>query len=69
MEVELNAEPIFIKPHPGLYYMRSKLDAECKHLQDTGIVEPVHYARLASPVVLALQHDGSVWVCGELPAG
>ena len=58
MEVELNAAPISIKPHLGLYYMWSKLDAECKGLRDTGIVEPVHYARLASPAVSVLQHHG-----------
>ena len=41
MELEPNAAPIFIKPCPVLFYMRSKLDAEYKGLQDTGIVAPV----------------------------
>ena len=63
MEVEPNAAPIFIKPHPVLYYMRSKLDAEYKCLQDTGIVEPVRYARWASPAVL--KRDESARVCGD----
>ena len=65
VEVEPNAAPIFIKPRPVSYYMRSKLDAEYKRLQDTGIVEPVRYARWASPAVPVLKRDGSVRVCGD----
>ena len=65
MEVEPNASPIYIKPCLVLYYMQSKLDAEYKHLQETGIVEPVRYARWASPAVPILKRDGSVWVCGD----
>ena len=49
--------------HPRLvlyvYYMRSKLDAEYKRLQDTGIVEPVRYGWWALPAVPVLKHDGS----------
>ena len=65
VEVEPNAAPIFIKPRPVSYYMRSKLDAEYKRLQDTGIVEPVRYAWWASPAVPVLKRDGSVRVCGD----
>ena len=65
VDVEPNAASIFIKPRPVSYYMRSKLDAEYKSLQDTGIVEPERYARLASPAVPVLKRDGSVRVCGD----
>ena len=65
VEVELNAAPIFIKPHPVSNYMRSKLDAEYKHLQDTGIMKPVRYARWVSPAVPVLKRDGSVRVCAD----
>ena len=61
VEVEPNAAPIFIKPRPVSYYMQSKLDAEYKRLQDTGIMEPVRYARWASPAVPITNCCGWAW--------
>ena len=65
VEVEPKAALIFIKPRRVSYYMRSKLDAEYKGLQDTGIMEPVRYARLALPAVPVLKQEGSVQVCDD----
>ena len=65
MEVEPNAVPIFIKSRPVLYYIWSKLNAEYKRLQDTGIIEPVRYTQWASPAVPILKCDRSVQVSGN----
>ena len=45
--------------------MQSKLDAEHKRLQDTGIAEPMRYAWWALLAVPVLKRDGSVRVCGD----
>ena len=58
------AAPIFIEPHPVSYYVRSRLEAEYKRLQYTGIGESVRYAQWALPAVPVLKHDGLLRVSG-----
>ena len=65
IEVEKDSSPKFFKARTVSYYMRSKLDAEYKRLQEQCIIEPVKYSEWASPAVPVLKRDHSVRVCGD----
>ena len=60
-----DAKPHFSPPRPVPYAFREKIDKELARLEKQGIIEPVRFARWATPVVPVLKKDGSIRVCGD----
>ena len=57
--------PIFHKARPVPYSLKAKVEAELNHLLEHGIIEPVHFADWAAPIVPVLKRDGSIRICGD----
>ena len=63
--VEGDPAPIFFKPRPLPYAMRSKVEKEIDRLESEGIIEQVKVSEWAAPVVPVLKASGQVRLCGD----
>jgi len=64
--VDPDATPKYCKARPVPYAMQPKVEAELEHLENEGIIKPVHFADWAAPIVPVLKSDKkSVRICGD----
>lgn len=45
--------------------MRTKAEAELERLQQAGVIEPVEFSDLATPILPVEKDDGGVHICGD----
>ena len=57
ISVDANVEPCFCKARTVPYSMRSLVEEELDRLVRQGIIEPVHFADWAAPIVPVLKSD------------
>ena len=50
--------------HTVPYSLKAKVEAELNRLLEHGIIEPVHFADWAAPIVPVLKRDGPIRICG-----
>ena len=64
-----DVKPIYFKPRPVPYAMRSRVDKELDKLEEQGIWKKVEYSRWAAPIVPVLKDskniEGPVRICGD----
>lgn len=65
IHVDTEVKPIFFKPRPLPYAMKSKVEKELERLERENVIEPVKYSDWAAPVVPVLKQNGELRLCGD----
>ena len=65
LHLKQDAKPHYHRPRPVPYSLRSKVEDELQRLQDSGVIEPVHFSEWAAPIVPVLKRDKTVRICGD----
>ncbi|XP_028164567.1 uncharacterized protein K02A2.6-like isoform X2 [Ostrinia furnacalis] len=65
LQLTENSKPIFFKPRPVAFALKSKIDAEIDRLISIGVLKPVQHAAYASPIVPVLKRNGSIRLCAD----
>ena len=65
IHMELDVKPMFFKPRPVPFALRSKMEEELNRLLKEGIIEPVQFSDWATSVVPFVKDDGSLRLCGD----
>ena len=60
-----DATPRFVKARPVPYTIRPKIEKELEKLQQIGVLSPVTWSELATPIVAVQKPDGGVRLCGD----
>ena len=60
--VDPTVTPVFCRPRPVPYALRSKVEAELDQLEQEGIIKPVQFAEWAAPIVPVVKTDPSAFV-------
>ena len=65
IHMESVVKPMFFKPRPVPFALRSKMEEDLNRLLKEGIIEPVQFSDWATPVVPVVKEDGSLRLCGD----
>lgn len=65
LKLKDNVKPIFFKPRPLPFALKSKVEAEIQRLVKEKILFPTVKSEWGTPIVPILKSDGSIRVCGD----
>lgn len=63
--VDKSAKPIFCKPRPVPYSIRSQVEAQLDRLVHRNIIEPISFSDWAAPIVPVMKPDKTIRICGD----
>ena len=64
LQVVPGAQPLYHRPCPIPYAMRSRVNAELDRLEK-GVTKPVAHSVWAAPILLVVERDGPIRICGD----
>jgi len=65
IRVKEEAKPVFCRPRPVPYALRSKVEDELSRLEDEGIITKVEHSQWAAPIVVVPKANGQIRICGD----
>lgn len=65
LKLKVDAKPIFCKPRPVPFALRSKIEEEIVRLTNSNIIESVGSSEWATPIVPVVKSNGDIRLCGD----
>ena len=65
IHIDKNATLLFYKSRMVPYALREKVEKELERLEKEGTIDALQSSEWAAPIVPAMKHDGSIWLCGD----